>query len=313
MESVRDVLESFRSYLRDRLANPLYVSFVIAWCVLNFRLLMVVFGDGGWKEKIDFINTQLYPDFSGWALRWVGGPFLVAVLFVLTSPFIHRWVTVFMREREKVTVAELLRIAGETPLPPEAADTLRTQLLELRKARAEDRRRANEQINELNAQIELLQSQATPAKEGLKSSAILEDAEPQEADAILQVMQDPFIDTLGDGRKVQSAASRLQLFERDFSDLPSKVINRLLDSGLRTDQALILYMLRNGSRFTEEAISNHVSWSPQAVGRLIEQMAALQLLNKTDDTRAFQISAAGRQALNGVLRRGFDPRTFGLT
>jgi len=308
MEGIRDLLESFRSYLRDRLANPLYVSFVIAWGVLNFRLLMVIFGDGSWKEKIEFIDTQLYPDLLGWAWRWFGSPFLVAVLFVLASPFIHRWVTVFLREREKVTVTELLRVAGETPLPPEAADALRTQLLEMRKTRAEDRRRADEQINELNAQIELLQSRAVSEKPNTTAEAV----ESQETDAILQAMKDPFAETQGDGRKVHSASSRLQLFDRDFSGLPSQVVNRLLDSGLRIEQALVLFIMRDGSRFTKDAINNHVSWSPSAFNRVLEQMTALQLLEVIDDSGAFQISSAGRQALNGVVRRGFDPTTFGL-
>lgn len=306
MESIRDLFESFRSYLRDRLANPLYVSFVIAWGVLNFRLLMVVFGDGGWKEKIEFIDTQLYPDLLGWAWRWVGSPFLVAVLFVLASPFIHRWVTVFLREREKVTVAELLRIAGETPMPPEAADVLRTQLLEMRKARAEDRRRADEQINELNAQIELLQSRAVSEKPNTTAEAV----ESQETDAILQAMKDPFAETLSDGRKVHSASSKLQLFDRDFSGLPSQVVNRLLDSGLRIEQAWVLFIMRDGSPFTKNEINNHFSWSPSAFDRVLEQMTALQLLEVIDHTGAFQISSAGRQALNGVVRRGFDPTTF---
>lgn len=306
MESIRDLFESFRSYLRDRLANPLYVSFVIAWGVLNFRLLMVVFGDGGWKEKIEFIDTQLYPDLLGWAWRWVGSPFLVAVLFVLASPFIHRWVTVFLREREKVTVAELLRIAGETPMPPEAADVLRTQLLEMRKARAEDRRRADEQINELNAQIELLQSRAVSEKPNTTAEAV----ESQETDAILQAMKDPFAETLSDGRKVHSASSKLQLFDRDFSGLPSQVVNRLLDSGLRIEQAWVLFIMRDGSPFTKNEINNHFSWSPSAFDRVLEQMTALQLLEVIDHTGAFQITSAGRQALNGVVRRGFDPTTF---
>jgi len=75
---------------------------------------------------------------------------------VLLAPFVRRWVTVFIGERDRVTTAELLRVAGETPLSPDKADALRQGLLDERQRRIDERRALEAKVSELNSQIDVL-------------------------------------------------------------------------------------------------------------------------------------------------------------
>lgn len=67
METVREFFDSIRKHLRDRLANPLYTAYLVSWAVLNFRLILVLFGEGS------LIQFRFDPEpremswFKGWS------------------------------------------------------------------------------------------------------------------------------------------------------------------------------------------------------------------------------------------------------
>jgi hypothetical protein len=99
MEAIKDLWNSIRLNLLDRLGNPLVGAFGLAWCVWNFRLLLVAFGDGEWKPKIEYIDNSLMARWSDWLVHGYLAPLFFALIWVFAFPFLFRRVMVFHREQ----------------------------------------------------------------------------------------------------------------------------------------------------------------------------------------------------------------------
>lgn len=290
MDTVREIFDSLRRHLRDRIANPLYAAYAFAWAVLNFRLLLVLLGDGQWRDKIQYIDGTLYRDHSERFYRGFLHPVLIAVAFVLAAPFIQRWISVFLRGREKVTTEQLLAIAGETPLSPEAADALRGGLLKEKHNRLEERRAFETQISELSAQIDLLNTRLSKADERvLSASAPEEDVEPGPAS---DQLEDP--------------QGTLTVHEADLIGVPQQVRIKVGMSGITRQQAQALYIVRNGDPFRVSDLARNLGLSENyAVQVLMDKLRGLGLISFENGIS--KITSAGRQALDAVISRGFEP------
>jgi hypothetical protein len=150
------------------------------------------------------------------------------VVFVVAAPFLQRWVTVFLRGREKKTVQQLLEIAAETPLSPAAADALRGGLLKEKRARLDERRSFEVHIAELNAQIDQLVNQV----KSRAASAIAEG----EAE-----VSSPKVD---DETAVKSLNGVLSITEGDLVGVPQIARIKLPIHGITAQQAQALYTVR---------------------------------------------------------------------
>ncbi|MCG8985852.1 hypothetical protein MI467_03245 [Delftia acidovorans] len=62
MDDAKQVFYSITQTVKERFSNPLIASFVISWCIWNYRLLIVIFGsgEGGWEKKITYISEKIY-------------------------------------------------------------------------------------------------------------------------------------------------------------------------------------------------------------------------------------------------------------
>ena len=81
MQSIKDIWES----LADRVRNPLLTGFFFSWCVLNYKLLIVLFADEHYQKKFDFIERVLYsnPEISCKQLLIYPAFFSIVYVFVL--------------------------------------------------------------------------------------------------------------------------------------------------------------------------------------------------------------------------------------
>jgi len=287
METIRELTTSLRSYVRERLTNPVYGAFLVAWAVLNFRLILVLAGSGTWREKITYIDTRLYPEGMHWAWYGFAYPFLVGVAFVMASPYLSRWATLFLRKRERDTLVRLLEIEGETPLTKEQANVLRQSVLSERKRRLEERDVANRQIDELQRQLD------TAALERPETAAQV-DTPPL---ASLDLEPKPEVD-------------HLVLHEDDFVGVPQQVYVIAAMRGLTTDQASMLYALRNEELLSLDVLRKRLHLPEHHTAKVLaDQLRGLRFIMEDSDrgVRGFRITSAGSQALAAVMKRGFKP------
>ena len=289
METLRELLDSLKIHVRDRVANPLYVAFVISWIVYNYRFLMVMVGEGTWREKIAFIDSTLYPSPEHTFHRGFVYPLLTAVLFIVLAPFVRRWVTVFIAEREAVTIGELLRVNQQTPLSPAAADTLRRSLIEQRQNHLVEKREFHAKLTELNAQLDLLADQNLQATTAAKK--------------FIGAHQATLPTAIIDGNEV------FRLRGSDFVGGTPKGVSQLEELGLTRDQARALHVVRNEPYFSIPELQVSLGLPDDYAARVIvDKLRGLGLATFSQQvTGQFEITSLGRQALAAVTARGFDP------
>lgn len=108
-----DFFQSIRAFFRDRAVSPLAGAFVIAWLVLNHRVLFILFSGDHYSMNFSAIDHYFALSFSGlsdwWNLQFgrllfgVVCPLLLATLYIYGSPFLAKPVYEYaLRRREQL-------------------------------------------------------------------------------------------------------------------------------------------------------------------------------------------------------------------
>lgn len=300
MESLREILDSIGAHLRTRFANPLYGAYLFSWAVINFRLLLVLLGNGTWREKIDYIDTVLYPHWWWWGWFGVAYPLLVAIALVVTSPFAQRWVAVFLREREKTTIQRLLQIAEETPLSPDAASRLHQRMVKQQIDHKQEISEYSKRLEEADAQIERLTKLQSASQDSVIRPAEPANVAPFAATA--PATEPP-------GSQLLSDSDMLEVKESDFSFKDQRVTIPLAMNGIRRQLAEALDSIRNANRFNASDLQRYLSLEErfEAIA-LTEKLANMGLTELESSPGNYRINSAGRELLVALRERGFARR-----
>ena len=300
MDTIRDLLFSLRVQLRERLKNLLYGSFIIAWSILNFRLLLVLFGDGKWAEKITYIDSKLYPNWSAWALYGYALPLVAALSYVLASPFVNRAVARFVRQQERETASMLLEIEGEIPVSKAEAELLRKGLLKERALRIELQNDATEVQAELSRQIDALQDekkQTVISTQAVSVKSQLNDGLEQLTDELIETSRTPL------------PVTRYELSERYFVGVAQRTVLSLVSRGLDRRQVEVLHSIRSGQRLNAQGLKKMLGLDDHEAKVVIDQLVGLNVVDRSFDTagkNVIEINSAGTQALEALLQQGFE-------
>ena len=141
-----DILESTREAVLERLASPLIGSFFIAWCIWNYRFLVILFSDATVSQTFDLVDTQAFPDQLTVILRGMAYPLFTALAYVFLYPYPAKMVYGYTRRRQVELGRLRQKIEDETPLTLEESREIRSQF------RDADRK-YREIIDHLNAEV----------------------------------------------------------------------------------------------------------------------------------------------------------------
>lgn len=84
MNSIKEFFLSFLEATKDRLKNPMIGAFVIAWIVMNWRILAILlFSEKTIEQKIEFVEAN----YLSWDLS-LKIPLMIAVFYVLILPYL---------------------------------------------------------------------------------------------------------------------------------------------------------------------------------------------------------------------------------
>lgn len=109
---MKDLREGVSEAIRERMSSPFLSSIVLSWPIVNYKLLMVVFGSGDYEGKLFYIDTYLYGGvWNSNFMHLAVWPMLVGGFFTLWYPRIDAWLSVkFIRlsheKKRKVLFAE---------------------------------------------------------------------------------------------------------------------------------------------------------------------------------------------------------------
>jgi hypothetical protein len=117
------IFEDTKQELKRRLKSPFAGSYALAWCVVNYEFLIVVFSAGPYADKIGYIAQHIYYGRSWWDT--FGLPALLALIPVLGLPVLNlladlwskmvdvsgTYLIVWMETKKRVSDPELRALA----------------------------------------------------------------------------------------------------------------------------------------------------------------------------------------------------------
>ena len=152
---LEDFEKSVKATLYDRLASPLIGSYITAWCVVNYRMILIIFSSMPYPQKVQHIDALFVP---WWRyLISYGVPALVSALYIFVYPYIAKWV--FKKWQQYIKDKRDIRnsIEEQALLTQEESAKIREDFLrrkiELNSLLAD----RDKEISELNDEIKLLQ------------------------------------------------------------------------------------------------------------------------------------------------------------
>ncbi|VXA96493.1 hypothetical protein [Massilia sp. 9I] len=156
-----DLITTMKAQLYERVASPLTVSFILSWCLWNFRLITILLSSLEPEAKFKIIDTVLYPDaWSFWLHRLVG-PIATCLLYVFVYPYPERLAFFWTKKKQRALKDIQVSLDSDVPLSPEQSRDLR---LKCKKTVEDTQSIIDEhigQVTALNRELAQLRAQIT--------------------------------------------------------------------------------------------------------------------------------------------------------
>ena len=150
-----DLLKSAKESILERIASPLLGSFSVAWCLWNYKFLVILFSEATVSQTFSLAEKYAFPDVSSVVIRGLLLPVLTAAAYVFVYPYPARFVYGFTQRRQVEINRLRQQIENETPLTLEDSRKLRAEFVEADRRHKETVDRLNEEITRLNNRVRL--------------------------------------------------------------------------------------------------------------------------------------------------------------
>lgn len=310
MDAVKDIFDSIISVVKDRLVNPFYGAFAIAWVVINYEFLLVFFGSIPYLEKLEYIDNTIFLDSKAW-LNGLLYPAIVAFGYIFITPFVYRAVSFYQKTIEKRTIELLLEIAGDTPMPKEAA----AGLLERMKR---ERERLNSRIDDLYSQnqasasmIENLANENRGLKSRISELTKYSPSEGEEKNS-LPTSSDSESMPVMESLLKRSPSWRFDLYEKDFGEIGSvSIVKRLVARGFSAQELMVMHWLQGGRLVSQDDVFEAFKLPNEKGRELLDELRSAEVLGMGsshhattgESTSGYVLTTIGQQVLEAYSRR----------
>lgn len=158
---VVDVLESFRKQLLDRVSSPIIGSFLVSWCLWNYKFLVILFSSASVSTTFSLIEKAAFPDTWSIVGRGLLYPFLTAAVYIFLYPYPARFVYGFTQRRQRELNALRQQIENETLLSVEESRRIRADVVARDTKHDEELDRLNTELARLRSELAAAQSSTT--------------------------------------------------------------------------------------------------------------------------------------------------------
>jgi len=108
-----ELIDSVKQTIGERLSSPLLSSFIVSWCLWNWKFLVILFSDADVSVTFALIDKYSFTDKYDYYLHGLLYPLGSAGLFVFGYPYIEIIVYGFRLQRQKIADDLKKRIAGK--------------------------------------------------------------------------------------------------------------------------------------------------------------------------------------------------------
>jgi len=166
-----EIISSTRTTLAERLSSPLMGSFVISWCLWNYKFLVILFSAASVTKTFELIDSLVFPDLTSLLLQGILFPGLTAAAYIFIYPYPARIVFEFTRKRQKDMNEIRRRIADETLLTLDESRKIRSEFVRIENEYKEEIDSKTQEIERLKDVVLALQH---PPEEAVKSDSLPE-------------------------------------------------------------------------------------------------------------------------------------------
>lgn len=159
---LNDLLQSTKATLAERISSPLLGSFAVAWCLVNYKFLVILFSAASVTQTFQLIDTVAFPNSKSVLINGVFRPLSFALAYVFLYPYPAQFIYGFTHRMRKKTNRIRQQIEDETPLTLEESCALRAEYLELDRRNRETVDRLNAEIAQLNAELDQIRAPFKP-------------------------------------------------------------------------------------------------------------------------------------------------------
>ncbi len=327
---MKNIIDSIRLQINERLNSPLSGSFVLAWVCWNHRFLVVLFSALPVDKKFEFVDSNIFVTNWGIWLHCLIGPLLTAILFIYLYPVISKhFYAYWLRQQLKLKVLRD-NIEGATLLTREESHAIRLEIIKTREEYEETIHRQAAEIEalkknstntdqvknredqlQLRKQLEEVMARQSNETENLKAQLhdILKrqhevpiSAEQEQKRQQEFILQQKKLDDIMDRQQHEMEALRAQLSEvmrrqSDDSTKPSDK-TRTVEKGTLT---LIELLTKNGGRlnqtFVLQEFSKQFKDSNVRVQYYVDEAVRLNLIRMQyrNNTLYYELTEEGRR------------------
>lgn len=148
---MKDLIDSIRLQVYQRMSSPLFGSFVIAWVCWNHRYLFILFSGEPIQTRLQLAHMLVYPDESVLWLRAVVWPLVSSVAFILIYPYPSKWLFKYWHKKQIELKKLRDEIEGETLLTKEESRKITRDMVAIRE-------KYEEQVERLAREVDALKT-----------------------------------------------------------------------------------------------------------------------------------------------------------
>lgn len=210
-----DISNAIKATLYERVSSPFISSFILSWCIFNYKILFILFSNMEVRYKFYEIEVlQQQPqvlmgiDLPIYPFTFIY-PFLAAIFYTLMFPFIEVWLTHVWMIGQKKIKSKKIQFEDETPISQEQYAALLKKLRQMDRDYQEDLERKD---NECGIQLKIASSMAKQREdelEKLKKSYYDLEIEKYELDERKKGLENHIEKTVNDNKVTAAEVSSL--------------------------------------------------------------------------------------------------------
>jgi hypothetical protein len=167
---IEDLLKSAKETLAERMASPLLGAFGLAWCLWNYKFLVILFSSASVLQTFKLIEDIAFPDTPSVLLKGMLYPLASALVYVFAYPYPAQFIYGFTLKRQREINQIKRHIEEETLLTLEESRVIRAEYVQIE-------RKNQEEIDRLNAEVSRLKVASEQIKKAPSSGTGITSAE----------------------------------------------------------------------------------------------------------------------------------------
>jgi hypothetical protein len=154
---MNDTIKTIKAQLYERAISPLSSTFILSWCIWNWRFIIILFSNMPVEEKFKYIDIKIYPTFPDIIANSLFFPLVVTLFIIYIYPIPAKYVFKYWRKQQIEQKKIQQEIEDNEPLTKEEARLIKKTAWEAEQQLEIEYEKRNKEREEKNRKIKELE------------------------------------------------------------------------------------------------------------------------------------------------------------